>query len=154
MPCLNEAETLESCIRKAQRALLEASIAGEIIVADNGSRKREAEAEKCYRAAMSLDESYAMARYNLSYLLLRQGRFEEGWYCLEARNWYTAWAARLQCPRWQGESLVGKSVLIGYEPGHGDLIQYCRYAGSAKGAGCSRDHLDLSSGFERIAVFG
>ncbi len=37
MPCLNEAETLESCIRKAQRALLEASIAGEIIVADNGS---------------------------------------------------------------------------------------------------------------------
>lgn len=37
MPCLNEAETLESCIRKAQRALLEANIAGEIIVADNGS---------------------------------------------------------------------------------------------------------------------
>ncbi|MGB9233109.1 MAG: glycosyltransferase [Terriglobales bacterium] len=37
MPCLNEAETLESCIREAQRALLEANIAGEIIVADNGS---------------------------------------------------------------------------------------------------------------------
>jgi hypothetical protein len=37
MPCLNEAETLEACIRKAQRALLEANIAGEIIVADNGS---------------------------------------------------------------------------------------------------------------------
>ena len=37
MPCLNEAETLESCIRKAQCALLEADIAGEIIVADNGS---------------------------------------------------------------------------------------------------------------------
>lgn len=37
MPCLNEAETLESCIRKAQRALLDANIAGEIIVADNGS---------------------------------------------------------------------------------------------------------------------
>jgi glycosyltransferase involved in cell wall biosynthesis len=37
MPCLNEAETLESCIRKAQGALLEAKIVGEIIVADNGS---------------------------------------------------------------------------------------------------------------------
>jgi glycosyltransferase involved in cell wall biosynthesis len=37
MPCLNEAETLGSCIRKAQRALLEANLEGEIIVADNGS---------------------------------------------------------------------------------------------------------------------
>jgi hypothetical protein len=38
MPCLNESETLESCIRKAQHALKEASLAGEIIIADNGSR--------------------------------------------------------------------------------------------------------------------
>ena len=37
MPCLNEAETLETCIVKAQRALREAQIAGEVIVADNGS---------------------------------------------------------------------------------------------------------------------
>jgi glycosyltransferase involved in cell wall biosynthesis len=37
MPCLNEAETLESCITKAQRALREACIAGEVVVADNGS---------------------------------------------------------------------------------------------------------------------
>lgn len=37
MPCLNEADTLETCIRKAQRALKENKIAGEVIVADNGS---------------------------------------------------------------------------------------------------------------------
>ncbi len=37
MPCLNEAETLGSCIGKAQRALSEANIAGEVIIADNGS---------------------------------------------------------------------------------------------------------------------
>jgi glycosyltransferase involved in cell wall biosynthesis len=37
MPCLNESETLETCIRKAQRAIQEANIAGEVIVADNGS---------------------------------------------------------------------------------------------------------------------
>jgi glycosyltransferase involved in cell wall biosynthesis len=37
MPCLNEAETLETCIVKAQRALQEAHIAGEIVIADNGS---------------------------------------------------------------------------------------------------------------------
>ena len=37
MPCLNEAETLEACVRKAQRTLREQHIDGEIIVADNGS---------------------------------------------------------------------------------------------------------------------
>lgn len=37
MPCLNEAETLETCIRKAQGALRDAHISGEVIVADNGS---------------------------------------------------------------------------------------------------------------------
>ncbi|HJW14757.1 MAG TPA: glycosyltransferase family 2 protein, partial [Thermoanaerobaculia bacterium] len=38
MPCLNEADTLESCISKAQAALRAENISGEIIVADNGSR--------------------------------------------------------------------------------------------------------------------
>lgn len=37
MPCLNEAETLATCLLKAQRFLQEHGIAGEIIVADNGS---------------------------------------------------------------------------------------------------------------------
>jgi glycosyltransferase involved in cell wall biosynthesis len=37
MPCLNEADTLAACISKASRALKEHKIAGEIIVADNGS---------------------------------------------------------------------------------------------------------------------
>lgn len=37
MPCLNEAETLESCIRKAQKALQDNGIKGEVIIADNGS---------------------------------------------------------------------------------------------------------------------
>jgi glycosyltransferase involved in cell wall biosynthesis len=38
MPCLNEAETLKICIMKAQQSLREHNIAGEIIVADNGSQ--------------------------------------------------------------------------------------------------------------------
>jgi len=37
MPCLNEAETLETCIRKAQWFLAENDLAGEVIIADNGS---------------------------------------------------------------------------------------------------------------------
>lgn len=37
LPCLNEADTIATCIEKAQRALTENNIAGEIVVADNGS---------------------------------------------------------------------------------------------------------------------
>ncbi len=37
MPCLNEAQTLADCIRKAGRFLTENNITGEILIADNGS---------------------------------------------------------------------------------------------------------------------
>jgi Glycosyltransferases involved in cell wall biogenesis len=37
MPCLNEAETLETCIRKAFDFLNRHGIRGEVVVGDNGS---------------------------------------------------------------------------------------------------------------------
>jgi glycosyltransferase involved in cell wall biosynthesis len=37
IPCLNEAKTLGSCITKAQHSLREHHIAGEVLIADNGS---------------------------------------------------------------------------------------------------------------------
>jgi glycosyltransferase involved in cell wall biosynthesis len=37
MPCLNEAETIEVCIKKANKWLLDNSIAGEVVIGDNGS---------------------------------------------------------------------------------------------------------------------
>lgn len=40
MPCLNEADTLAICIQKARQAMDELGIAGEILVADNGSTDR------------------------------------------------------------------------------------------------------------------
>jgi hypothetical protein len=43
VPCLNEADTLASCIKKAQEGLARTGIFGEIIVADNGSTDRSVE---------------------------------------------------------------------------------------------------------------
>lgn len=37
LPCLNEAETLEVCVRKALRSLRECGVVGEVLVSDNGS---------------------------------------------------------------------------------------------------------------------
>src|SRR5437867_3299125 len=37
MPCLNEHETVGTCVEKSLRAIRQAGISGEVIVADNGS---------------------------------------------------------------------------------------------------------------------
>src|SRR5262245_37139008 len=57
MPCLNEADTLETCIQKARRALADLSINGEIIVADNGSTDASIEiAKRCGARVVSIAE--------------------------------------------------------------------------------------------------
>jgi len=98
-------------------------------------RKQEVAAELSYRTAIELDPNYPLAQFNFSYLLLRQGRFEDGWRCLEARNWYALLEKNLAYPRWRGEPLKGKSLLISIEAGHGDMIQFCRYAALLKAQG-------------------
>ena len=112
--------------------------------------QREDEAERCYRKAMSVAPEYRKAPFNLAYLLLRQGRYEEGWACLEARDWYTQIAQHLKCPRWHGESIAGKNLLISIEAGHGDMIQFCRYASLVKQRGCARLSVLCHPGLQRL----
>jgi Tfp pilus assembly protein PilF len=97
--------------------------------------KREPEAEQCYRRALALSPAYRTARFNLAYVLLRRGDYEEGWSCLEAREPSIHLEDKLSCPRWGGEALDGKSILIGFEAGHGDMIQFCRYTALLKQRG-------------------
>lgn len=57
MPCLNEAETLETCIRKAQTFLNESGVNGEIVIADNGSTDGSREiAERCGARVVPVEE--------------------------------------------------------------------------------------------------
>jgi len=111
---------------------------------------RDAEAERCHRQALALDPFHVNARFNLAYVLLRQGRFDEGWLCLEARDWYGAHAARFDCPRWRGEPLAGKSVMLTCESGHGDMIQFIRYAPLLKTLGAVRVGVICHPGLVRL----
>lgn len=104
----------------------------------HAGRGHLAAAEACHRRALALDSGYRPARFNLGYVLLRQGRFEEGWPCLEARDWPASLAPHLPMPRWQGEAVAGRTVLIGCESGHGDMIQFCRFAAALKRDGARR----------------
>jgi glycosyltransferase involved in cell wall biosynthesis len=77
IPCLNEADTLATCIDKAQRAMGEHGIAGEVVVADNGSSDGSQEiartlgarvvpvASKGYGSALMGGISAARGRYVL-----------------------------------------------------------------------------------------
>lgn len=100
--------------------------------------QQDEEAERCYRESLRLDPTFSRARFNLSYVLLRQGRFEEGWAAMEARDHYAHLTRHFTCPRWQGEPLAGKSLVIGVEGGHGDMIQFSRYASLLKEQGAGR----------------
>jgi glycosyltransferase involved in cell wall biosynthesis len=52
IPCLNEEETLPSCIRKAQQGLGSAGLHGEILVVDNGSTDRSVEVAEALGASV------------------------------------------------------------------------------------------------------
>src|SRR6185503_16891614 len=95
------------------------------------------EAEACYRRSLELDPQHARTRFNLSYLLLRQARFEEGWKMLDARWQFDHFPLSFNCPFWEGEALQGKSIVVGLEAGHGDMIHFCRYAALLKERGAA-----------------
>ena len=111
---------------------------------------RAAQAMACYRAALAAAPDFASAHFNIAYLLLRDGDYAGGWHALEHRAWYARLAGYFAFPRWQGESLHGKRLLIGVEAGHGDMIQFCRYAPLAKQAGAEQVGIVCHGGLKRL----
>ena len=75
IPCLNEAETLESCIGKAQRALRDNDISGEIIVADNGSTDGSRELADSRGARVVLVEARGYGNALMGGIVAARGRF-------------------------------------------------------------------------------
>lgn len=63
IPCLNEAHTIATCIRKARKGIEQAGIDGEIIVADNSSTDGSGEiaAHECARVILINHKGYGSA---------------------------------------------------------------------------------------------
>jgi tetratricopeptide (TPR) repeat protein len=85
---------------------------------------------ECYLQAIELDKTYVDSCWNLAISQLTTGEFFEGW-----KNYEYRWQISNPIPRQftnipqlnSLEQLIGKNILIWFEQGLGDTIQFCRY---------------------------
>ena len=80
--------------------------------------------------AIVLEPTSATAQFNLAVALLQMGNYEQGWRQYETRWNYEHLAGQLPKytqPRWTGQDLKDKTILVEGEQGHGDNIQFVRF---------------------------
>ena len=83
----------------------------------------------CYREAMRLKPDMAVAHLNLAVGLLMAGDFKNGWKEFQWRwDWESSSSRYCSQPRWRGEPLAGKTILLHEEQGFGDTIHFIRFA--------------------------
>jgi Flp pilus assembly protein TadD len=81
------------------------------------------EAVRACQIALAIDNKFADTRWNKAVADLTLGHLPEGWGGFEFRG-----VMRHQhIPRWNGEELDGKRLLIHAEQGIGDALQFVRY---------------------------
>jgi len=108
------------------------------------------EAIRHYERTIELAPDHAIAHANLSTALLTRNEFkrsfEEAEWRLKTTNMRVA---NVPAPRWTGESLEGKRLLITGEQGFGDMLQYCRFLPRLRGLG-AHVILECHNGLERM----
>jgi hypothetical protein len=88
--------------------------------------------------AAILEPNSVTARFNLAVSYLIMGDYARGWPAYEARWQYEHLAGtepKHTQPRWRGEDLKDKTILVVGEQGHGDNIQFCRFLFNLHAAG-------------------
>jgi hypothetical protein len=87
------------------------------------------ESLRCFDQTLAIKPLYADANYHRGMVYLTLGDFRRGWEGYDFRP--VAWQKskeRYSQPRWQGEPLAGRTILLHCEQGLGDTLQFIRYA--------------------------
>ncbi len=99
---------------------------------------RADQAASCARRALAWAPDFAELHVSLGEALLSAGELAEGWREYEWR-WHVAELAQAarhrDVPRWQGEALRGRTLLLHGEQGFGDMLQMARYVARISDAG-------------------
>lgn len=80
--------------------------------------------------ALTLNSGFVTAKFNLAVAQLLAGDYANGWANYECRWDYEHLSGTLpqfKEPRWTGQDLNGKTILVVGEQGHGDNIQFARF---------------------------
>ncbi|QYJ20693.1 tetratricopeptide repeat protein [Achromobacter sp. ES-001] len=96
----------------------------------------------------------AGARFDLAELLLLHGDYDAGWreYRFRYRMPHTAMRSRhVQKPRWDGQPIAGKTLLIHDEQGYGDTFQFLQLVAWARQRSGARIILEINDACHNLA---
>ncbi len=101
-------------------------------------------ARQAFERASELNPDFSLARFNFGSVCLMQEDYAAGWPAYESRTALMAHPLRqFQVPRWNGEPLPGKTLLLHAEQGYGDTFQFLRFVNDAKRRSGARIVLEL-----------
>jgi Flp pilus assembly protein TadD len=134
---LGRLDECEQAIRTALQLNAQEPAAFDLLGVLMVSRASPREAIAAFRKSITLKPDNPMVHWNLAMSLLLIGEMEEGW---EEAEWRLkvpslGLAREFPQPQWDGSDPSGKTILLHVEGGHGDGIQFIRYANQITGRG-------------------
>ncbi len=153
---LSQVNRLDDAITGVRRALAIDDLDAEawdflgMLLAD---RREWDAAHAAFDRALELVPGRPQTLFNRATLRLRLGDCAGGFADYEGR-WdsplFTTPRQDYGVPRWRGEPLEGKALLIHTEQGLGDTLQFARFIGQAKASGASRVVLECEDSMVRV----
>ncbi|WP_339728899.1 tetratricopeptide repeat protein [uncultured Gimesia sp.] len=132
----------EAAIQSAKRAIQAAPVEPEgYNNLGNALKLKHDIAGACdnFMKALSLRPDFPMAEFNLATTNMLAGDLAAGWRGYERRvDIGPATRTAYSGPRWQGESLAGKTILLWCEQGFGDTLLFLRFAIELKRQGAAQ----------------
>ncbi len=97
------------------------------------------QAIKILNRCLTLDPDYARAHWNLSHALLLSGQYEQGWAHYAWRRHpdldIEIYPYELKGSAWDGQPFPNQRLLVHFEQGYGDSIQFARFLPQVKALG-------------------